>query len=189
MNVKALWNAVQLLLFLGGGLSLSVATTTAAATEDDGKASSTNNEQQEVQDLVDFFMERDVTGNEYPLNEVAEAARLRKSVQPEADDDVIQAAAKVSSNGFNIALGFTGKITNAQKQGFLNAKKRWQEIITKDAASTICVKKGFKLCGYKFTKATCIDDIFIGVAVKPMDGVGKMWVVCISYFLLFFSYH
>ena len=82
--------------------------------------------------------------------------------------------------GFAIDLVFASKkITKAQRQGFIAARNRWQSIITQDFASIACVVKNQKLCGKKFTKRTCIDDLMIIVRINKMDGVGKMYAfVC-----------
>jgi hypothetical protein len=77
-------------------------------------------------------------------------------------------------NAFNIDLGFVGKITGPQRQGFLDAQAKWQSIITRDNAATACVRAGQAACGYRFKKYTCIDDIFIAVRIKRIDGVGRM---------------
>jgi hypothetical protein len=78
--------------------------------------------------------------------------------------------------GFAIDLVFTTKITAAQKQGFIQARDRWQSIITADHASIACIRAKTRICGRKFTRRTCIDDLMILVKVAPIDGTGKMYV-------------
>jgi len=72
--------------------------------------------------------------------------------------------------GFNIAFTFASPISLKQRQGFFNARARWQSIITRDYNTRACVPAGFRTCGFRFRKRTCIDDLLIIVKVQPIDG-------------------
>jgi hypothetical protein len=88
----------------------------------------------------------------------------------------VRAKSSIDSTNFNIALIIKGSMTDAQKEGFTFAKAKWTSVITKDFASTLCIKAGTKMCNnqYVFPKDTCIDDLYIIAQIKPIDGVGKM---------------
>jgi hypothetical protein len=91
-----------------------------------------------------------------------------------ADDIKDRDLAVSDPERFNIAFGFAGHITDDQRQGFVRARKKWQSVIKIDSAASVCVEAGTEMCGYKFRKATCIDDLFIGVRIQKIDGVGKI---------------
>jgi hypothetical protein len=116
-----------------------------------------NNNDDDVQDLVVFS-----NGND--ASELASNGEGRDLMKLTASQAV----------RFNIDLGYGTKITKPQMAGFNSARAKWSSVITKDSAASACVPAGATYCGFRFPRATCIDDLFIGVRVQKMDGVGKI---------------
>jgi hypothetical protein len=139
--------------FISLAITLLVASSSSSSTKENVELFNVENynvDQNEVDDLIEFDLDDD---------SVYDGPRNLGTIDNER---------------FNINFGYGTSLTKAQKQGFIDARSKWSSIITKDSAASACLKAGATLCGYRFAKATCIDDLFIGVRIKKMDGVGKI---------------
>lgn len=66
-------------------------------------------------------------------------------------------------------------LSEAEAAAFTSAKRRWEEIITLDIASTIVVPVGLPICEQPAAPVEIpIDDLLIYVEVKPIDGVNNI---------------
>ena len=88
------------------------------------------------------------------------------------DGDHRELTTTVNGKKFNIALGYATAASVGAQEGFTLARTKWQQVITNDTASTTCFKAGRSFCGFKLKKKTCVDDLFIGIHIQPIDGVG-----------------
>jgi len=82
-----------------------------------------------------------------------------------------------SSNGFNISLLFTSTVTENYKAAFVDAGRRWEQIITQSLPATVTLTRDYLMtnCNYDvITPQVTIEDLLIGVDVASIDGQGKI---------------
>jgi len=79
-----------------------------------------------------------------------------------------------NATGFDIELRFVVPTSPEISQVFLDAKSRWESIITNDFETLITIQEGERICGFPAPASEIIDDLLIYVNVGTIDGVGNV---------------
>lgn len=77
-------------------------------------------------------------------------------------------------NRFNIELVFLNSVSEAQRQAFIKAKARWEQVIVGDIPTEARIERGDLVCNVLTFRDIQIDDILIFVDIGPIDGEGKV---------------
>jgi hypothetical protein len=79
-----------------------------------------------------------------------------------------------STGAFNIEIIFISSVSQAQRDAFISAKNRWQQVIVGDIALEAELERGDSFCGITINQKTEIDDILIFADISSIDGTGRI---------------
>ena len=73
---------------------------------------------------------------------------------------------------FNIDLRFDSSVTDEVARIFIDAKNRWESIITNEHDTEVFMQKSDQICGRVIEETEEIDDLIIWVSIGVLDGEG-----------------